>query len=218
LAEQLLQHVADGHQLVGDEAFDYWLARSQKLMRDTAAVLAAPSTDQLAAFAETAATIYTGFETESLNGVVCSIPDTGLDTPPHRTWCARCQTRYKRLAKLAEDLAALREAAGVPTGDVQFSSEKTGRRASVPSREPLDALADKTARELWAVITEDCFGMTPDPWVCDDESDGTGCQTEGHWCLRHRERVARFLLAALRAAASVERPSGGSEVSHFDKK
>lgn len=55
--------------------------------------------------AEEAKLIFVGFENESLNGVVCSIPDSGLETKPHRTWCARCQRLYQRLKALAENLS-----------------------------------------------------------------------------------------------------------------
>lgn len=48
--------------------------------------------------------VFEGFERESLNGVVCSIPDSGLNTPPHRTWCVRCQARYMELKALVEML------------------------------------------------------------------------------------------------------------------
>lgn len=51
--------------------------------------------------------IYDGFRLESLNGVVCSIPDEGLDAKTHRFWCARCRQRYRDLKALAESLAAL---------------------------------------------------------------------------------------------------------------
>lgn len=58
-----------------------------------------------------ASRIFRGFNHESINGVVCSMPDGGLDTPPHRTWCAGCQRLWRDLYRLAQDLAGL-DAAG----------------------------------------------------------------------------------------------------------
>jgi hypothetical protein len=46
--------------------------------------------------------LYEGFWLESLNGVVCSIPETGLNTSPHRTWCVNCQRRWMELKALAD--------------------------------------------------------------------------------------------------------------------
>lgn len=48
--------------------------------------------------------VYDGFVRESMNGVVCSIPDTGLNTPPNRTWCVNCQGRYMELKAIVEML------------------------------------------------------------------------------------------------------------------
>jgi hypothetical protein len=50
--------------------------------------------------------VWEGFVSESQNGVVCSIPDTGLNTPAHRTWCLRCQRRYMELKALVEMLGS----------------------------------------------------------------------------------------------------------------
>lgn len=47
-----------------------------------------------------AKSIYDGFASVALNGVICSIPDEGLHISPHRTWCARCQKLWKRLYAL----------------------------------------------------------------------------------------------------------------------
>ena len=70
--------------------------------------------DDLRRLAEEAERIYEGFVSESLNGVVCSIPDEGLEARPHRMWCARCQQRYRDLAELADALRALAAAQGTP--------------------------------------------------------------------------------------------------------
>jgi hypothetical protein len=55
-------------------------------------------------FGERLRRVWDGFVRESMNGVVCSIPDTGLNTLPHRTWCLRCQRRYMELKALVEML------------------------------------------------------------------------------------------------------------------
>ncbi len=47
-----------------------------------------------------ARSIFRAFEDVSLNGVICSIPDEGLDMRPHRVWCARCQKLWKRVHAL----------------------------------------------------------------------------------------------------------------------
>ncbi len=57
--------------------------------------------------------IWDGFVLESLNGGVCSIPDTGLNTSPHRTWCLRCQRRYMELKALVEMLDSPRTVGAV---------------------------------------------------------------------------------------------------------
>jgi hypothetical protein len=57
------------------------------------------------------------------------------------------------------------------------------------------------ARGIWKVISEECFGMTPDPWVCDDESDGDGCKHPQHYCRENTARLAAYLqreIAALK--------------------
>jgi hypothetical protein len=51
-----------------------------------------------------------GFRDESLNGVVCSIPDEGITTKPHRTWCQRCKNLYLELIAIAAAIRAAREA------------------------------------------------------------------------------------------------------------
>jgi hypothetical protein len=51
--------------------------------------------------------IFNGFQIESLNGVVCSIPDSGVDERPHRFWCPRCQRRWRALQQAQKDLMAL---------------------------------------------------------------------------------------------------------------
>jgi hypothetical protein len=60
---------------------------------------------------ETAVRIVEGFIAEDLNGVICSIPEPdptepnqlwGLDAPTHRTWCARCKSRWKKAYAFVE--------------------------------------------------------------------------------------------------------------------
>lgn len=73
-----------------------------------------PAHGVIHALALRASRIYHGFEIESMNGVVCTIPDTGLDTPPHRLWCVPCQARYRALKQLALDLSALSQETAEP--------------------------------------------------------------------------------------------------------
>jgi len=65
----------------------------------------------------------------------------------------------------------------------------------LPSASPTPQAARlrEVARQLWDVISGDCFGMRPDPWVCHDESHGDGCTTESHQCRRDTEIIAKFL-------------------------
>lgn len=60
----------------------------------------ADRTKDLAWFAAKFRAVYDGFVGESSNGVICSIPDEGLNTPPHRTWCARCKSRWIKFRSL----------------------------------------------------------------------------------------------------------------------
>lgn len=75
--------------------------------------------------AEKAERIYRGFVRESLNGVVCSIPDEGLETKPHRVWCRRCQQRYRDLQSLGEELRALAALPATPARNCELC-EGTG--------------------------------------------------------------------------------------------
>lgn len=68
--------------------------------------------------ARKAASVFEGFRIESLNGVVCSIPDEGLDLKPHRTWCAACQARWRSLETLVKDLDALADSVEVGAASV----------------------------------------------------------------------------------------------------
>lgn len=62
----------------------------------------------------------------------------------------------------------------------------------------LQEIAEKWALALWDVISGDCFGMTPDPWVCDDEANGTGCMDPRHECRRYRAKLAIVIANAVR--------------------
>jgi len=46
--------------------------------------------------------IYKGFEKISKEGVVCSIPETGVNAQLGRFWCAPCKHLFQRLKKLGE--------------------------------------------------------------------------------------------------------------------
>lgn len=80
-----------------------------------------PAESTLEALRDRLIKVYRGFELESMNGVVCSIPDEGLDTRPHRMWCAGCQARYRELRQIGIDLDALLlvppQEKGPPEGD-----------------------------------------------------------------------------------------------------
>jgi hypothetical protein len=61
------------------------------------------------------------------------------------------------------------------------------------------------------VIAGDCFGMTPDPWVCHEFSEGERCSSKGHVCEQHTERVAdtierAWLAECDRRSRAVEAP------------
>lgn len=63
----------------------------------------------------------------------------------------------------------------------------------------LHNLAARAADGLWDTISGDCFGMTPDPWVCDER------QTCTHRCREYTGIVADAIEAALRAVQATER-------------
>jgi hypothetical protein len=104
--QQLLKTIDNLESVYASTNAESDAARLVRLLLELVQPVECPSCAELRAritqLEQEKAAIYQGFVRESLNGVVCSIPDTGLDTPPHRTWCARCQKRYRRLAGLAD--------------------------------------------------------------------------------------------------------------------
>ena len=68
---------------------------------------------------------------------------------------------------------------------------------------PLREIAERLADGLWDTISGDCFGMTPDPWVCDER------QTCNHRCRDHTRTVADAIEAAFSQAQAEREAEGG---------
>ncbi len=80
---------------------------------------AAEPQDTLERLIEQLSLIVAGFESEAMNGVICTPPcseygGVGWDDEPSRRWCKRCRDRWARLRQLPSDLRATLSRSGRP--------------------------------------------------------------------------------------------------------